>query len=370
MQDIKKLSVIYNGRNVGTLAMFRPYQAAFQYSDEWMNLGFSLNPFKLPLKKDVFIAKQEPFFGLHGIFNDSMPDGWGRLLVDRMLLKKNIAPETASILLRLAIVGKSGIGALEYEPSFEESHQLEMEDYDLLAQECRKILNSESSDNLDYIFYLAGSSGGAKPKILTKIDGVDWIVKFPSTYDPLDIGEMEYNYALCAKACGISMPEVRLFPSKNCAGFFGVKRFDRDAGNTKIHMASVSALLDVSHRVPALDYNSLMALTWKLTKNYNDVENMFRLMCFNVFSHNRDDHSRNFSFLCCDGNWHLSPAYDLTYSNSIGGEHATTVNGEGMNPGKEHILAVAQKAGISKTAALEIANTVQETVSDQLSKYL
>ena len=92
------------------------------------------------------------------------------------------------------------------------------------------------------------------------------------------------------------MSETQLFESKICSGYFGIKRFDRQNGG-KIHMVSVSGLLETSHRLPNIDYNILMKLTLELTKNYQDIEQLYRLMCFNVFAHNRDDHSKNFSFL-------------------------------------------------------------------------
>ena len=184
---------------------------------------------------------------------------------------------------------------------------------------------------------------------------------------------MEYEYNLCAKACGIEIPEIQLFPSINCSGYFGSKRFDRvysDEKEKRLHMASVSALLETSHRIPALDYSSLMALTWQLTRNAEDLKKMFTLMCFNVFAHNRDDHSNNFSYLCDQGIWRLAPAYDLTYSNSVGGEHATTIAGEGKNPDMNDIKAVAKKAGIKESTAMQIAEKVRATVFDRLHVYL
>lgn len=217
---------------------------------------------------------------------------------------------------------------------------------------------------MDELFRLGGSSGGARPKILTSIDNEDWIIKFPSSIDPKNIGEKEYQYSLCAKDCGINMPETRLFPSKICSGYFGVKRFDRTKGKTdkKVHMVSASGLLETSHRLPNLDYNILMKLTLELTRNYQDIEQLFRLMCFNVFAHNRDDHSKNFSYLYDDNKkeWHLSPAYDLTYSSSFNGEHATTINGEGKNPSLDDILSVAKNIGLKEKAVKEIALDIQE----------
>ena len=372
METYKMLEVHLGDERVGTLALYQGRFAAFEYVESWLHNGFAISPFSLPLQKKLFIPKYDPFDGMYGVFADSLPDGWGRLLVDRMLLREHIDPYKVDMLNRLAIVGDSGMGALTYYPSHQwQSAQARLE-YDALADECRKILESEYSDDLDELFRLGGSSGGARPKILTRIDGEDWIVKFPSSFDRRDVGEVEYRYSLCAKKCGIEMAQTRLFPSKQCAGYFGTKRFDRinveDGKTRRIHMLTASALLEVSHRIPSLDYNSLMKLTLELTKDYQEVEKMYRLMCFNVFAHNRDDHSKNFSFIYDEKKsaWKFAPAYDLTYSSSLGGEHATCVNGNGRNPAMEDVLAVAEKIGLAKTKANEIAQQVQQGVFDEL----
>lgn len=361
MDKYKYLKVFYNDILVGTLAKTPERVVAFEYDLDWLNNGFSISPFSLPLIKKVFIPKYEPFDGLFGVFNDSLPDGWGRLLVDRLFLKNKINPTEIDNLNRLAVVQESGMGALTYKPEHRFQTENDVSDFDILARECSKILESQNSDNLDELFQLGGSSGGARPKILTSIDNEDWIIKFPSSTDPKNIGEKEYQYSLCAKDCGINMTETKLFPSRICSGYFGIKRFDRQS-NKKVHMVSASGLLETSHRLPNLDYNLLMKLTLELTRNYEDIEQLFRLMCFNVFAHNRDDHSKNFSFLY-DGNkkeWHLSPAYDLTYSFSFNGEHATTINGEGKNPNLDDILAVAKNIGLNKKSAKNIALDIQE----------
>ena len=364
MDNYKYLKVFYNDILVGTLAKTPDRVVAFEYDSDWLNNGFSISPFSLPLIKKVFIPKYDPFGGLFGVFNDSLPDGWGRLLVDRLFLKNKINPNEIDNLNRLAVVQESGMGALTYKPEHRFESENNITDYDILAQECSKILESQNSENLDELFKLGGSSGGARPKILTSIDNEDWIIKFPSSSDPKNIGEKEYQYSLCAKDCGINMTETRLFPSKICSGYFGIKRFDRKNGK-KVHMVSVSGLLETSHRLPNLDYNTLMKLTLELTRNYQDIEQLFRLMCFNVFAHNRDDHSKNFSFLFDDTKkeWHLSPAYDLTYSFSFNGEHATTINGEGKSPTLDDILAVAKNIGIKEKFAKDIASDIQEKCS-------
>lgn len=361
MDNYKYLKAFYNDKLVGTLAKTPDRLMAFEYDSEWLATGFSISPFSLPLLKKVFLPKYEPFNGLFGVFNDSLPDGWGRLLVDRLFLKNKINPNEIDNLNRLAVVQESGMGALTYKPEHNfETHEQES-DYDKLAQECSKILELQNSDNLDELFKLGGSSGGARPKILTKINGEDWIIKFPSSQDSKNIGEQEYKYSLVAKDCGIKMSETKLFDSKICSGYFGIKRFDRVNGK-KVHMVSVSGLLETSHRLPNLDYNILMKLTLELTKNYQDIEQLYRLMCFNVFAHNRDDHSKNFSFLYDENKkeWHLSPAYDLTYSSSFNGEHATTINGEGKNPSLEDILAIAKGIGIKEKQAKETALDIKD----------
>lgn len=361
MDKYKYLKVFYNDILVGTLAKTPERVVAFEYDLDWLNNGFSISPFSLPLIKKVFIPKYEPFDGLFGVFNDSLPDGWGRLLVDRLFLKNKINPVEIDNLNRLAVVQESGMGALTYKPEHRFQTENDVSNLDILAQECSKILESQNSDNLDELFQLGGSSGGARPKILTSIDNEDWIIKFPSSIDPKNIGEKEYQYSLCAKDCGINMTETKLLPSEICSGYFGIKRFDRKNGK-KVHMVSAGGLLETSHRLPNLDYNLLMKLTLELTRNYEDIEQLFRLMCFNVFAHNRDDHSKNFSFMY-DNNkkeWHLSPAYDLTYSSSFNGEHATTINGEGKNPNLDDILAVAKNIGLNEKSAKNIALDIQE----------
>lgn len=369
MNRIKKLTVRYHDRPVGVMALYQNRQVAFEYTKEWLSDGFSISPFSLPLVQRVFIPKVDPFEGLFGVFADSLPDGWGRLLVDRLLLKNHINPFEISSLDRLAIVGSSGMGALTYEPVHHFDLSNPTVDLDEIAAECAKMLITDDSDNLDDLFSLGGSSGGARPKILTKIDDIDWIIKFPSSEDIKSIGVQEYRYSLCARECGIEMEETKLFTSNTGPGYFGTRRFDRkrdeQGGEKRIHMLSVSGMLETSHRIPNLDYNILMKLTLELTKDYAEVEKMYRLMCFNVFAHNRDDHSKNFTFLYDEKKqgWILSPAYDLTDSVSIGGEHATCVNGNGKNPGLSDILEVARKIGIKDQKAKDIATAIKDIVA-------
>lgn len=369
MNKVNKLFVRYNGRLVGTMALYKDSLTAFEYDREWINDGFSISPFSLPLEQKVFIPKWDPFEGIYGVFADSLPDGWGRLLVDRLLLKNKINPMQISSMDRLSIVGSSGMGALVYEPDHTFGTAESVLDLDKVAEECSNILKTDYSDNLDELFKLGGSSGGARPKILTEIDGEKWIIKFPSSSDEKNIGKLEYDYSICAKKCGIIMEETRLFQSKVCPGYFGTRRFDntiKEGTARRIHMISVSGILETSHRVPNLDYNILMKLTMELTRDFAEIEKLFRIMCFNVFAHNRDDHSKNFAFLYNEDEkrWALAPAYDLTYSFSIGGEHATCVNGNGKDPGIKDILEVAKNIGIKESKARAAADEIRMIVNE------
>jgi len=372
MRSIKQLAVKMGCGSVGTLALLDDRIVTFEYSAEWLSDGFSISPFSLPLEKKVFIPKYDSFKGVFGIFADSLPDGWGRLLLDRYLAQQRIDPAIVSEITRLAIVGDSGLGALRYEPSLNLDTPLPPFTLDELAQDALGILRNDETTNLDVLFELGGSSGGARPKIMLDIDGEDWIIKFSSHLDAPNIGEQEFAYSQCARACGIAMSATRLFPSKRHAGYFGTKRFDRvrgaDGSTKRIHMASVSALLETSHRYPTLDYRTLMKLTLELTRDFEQVKQMYRLMCFNVFAHNRDDHAKNFSFLYEDNRWNLSPAYDLTYSVSVGGEHATTIDGNGKDPDREDLLAVAQSIGLSRRWSDVVASEIEGIVDAMLGQ--
>jgi len=375
MNRVDKLTVFYHGQPVGDMVLTDNRLAAFEYNKNWLLDGFSISPFSLPLEKKVFMPKYDPFEGLFGVFADSLPDGWGRLLVDRLLRKKGMDPARVGVLTRLAIVGEAGMGALSYTPTVLLENVEKNLSYDEISTECKKLLQEEMTDELDFLFAKGGSSGGARPKIMTTIDGEPWLIKFPSTYDRKNIGELEYKYALCAKKCGIQMADVKLFPSSKCSGYFGTKRFDfieGQGGMVRVHMVSAAGLLETSHRIPNLDYDLLMKLTLKLTRDMEECKKLFRLMCFNVFAHNRDDHSKNFTYIYVEQEkrWVLSPAYDLTYSNSIGGEHATTVHGEGRDPGMADILEVAKTIGLNGQWARAEAKLIKETVFSELKEYL
>ena len=378
MRGENKLQVCYQDYTVGILAQTENKKIAFAYSEEWLKNGFAISPFSLPLEKKVFVPTKYWFDGLFGVFADSLPDAWGNILLNRVLKKEGIDIGQVNTLDRLAIVGNSGMGALTYHPAKEFTLVDTELDLDELAKLCSRILNAEEVQNLDELYLLGGTSGGARPKIMTHLDKEDWIIKFPTYSDGKDIGKMEFEYAECAKSCGICMPETRLLSSDICPGYFAVKRFDRigkvDQGSQKrIHMLTVAAILELDFRQPNLDYHTLMKLTKVLTRNNKgELEEMYRRMCFNIYAHNRDDHSKNFSFLYDEltDSWSLSPAYDLTYSNTYYGEHTTTVDGNGRTPGMKELVSVGVQAGLKKSWCEQISKEIAQCVQDRLDFWL
>jgi len=358
MNEVKVVEVSMNGVKIGRIALSPDALCAFEYDPVYITSGNSISPFYLPLKSEVFVAKRTPFHGGFGVFSDSLPDGWGNLILDRYLKSKGINPDKLTVLQRLSLVGSTGRGALEYQPDYSESTADEIIDFDHWAAETQKILTTDyTGGSLDTLYKCGGSPGGARPKVFVTIDGKEWLVKFKATTDPDNIGQIEYVYSLLAKNCGINMPETRLFEGK----YFGVERFDRTSGG-KIHTVSAAGLLHADYRIPCLDYLDLLKLCHILTKNMEEVEALFHLMAFNVVIKNRDDHAKNFSFQMIDGDWKLSPAYDLLPSSGFNGFHTTTVNNSGK-PTVNDMMTVAEKIGMNKQRAKEIIQNINEQIN-------
>lgn len=365
-QTVNLVHVYYEGGEnrllVGRLAL-KDRQFYFEYDNHFIKTGLVLSPYKLPLKPGLIASEDRIFQGLFGVFNDSLPDGWGRLLLDRKCLSQGLNPQTLSPLDRLCFVGKHCMGALTYEPIFIEHQQAIHEDLDIIADEIVEFQEKDNDRCVDELLALAGSSAGARPKAIIRIQDEEWIVKFRSSQDFKDCGAVEYAYHLMAKSAGLSLPTAKLFPSRFGAGYFGVKRFDRNH-NKPIHMHSLSGLLHLDHREPSVDYDVILKVTHQLTKNTAECEKQFRAAVFNVLSHNRDDHSKNFSFLMnAQGEWSVSPAYDLIFSSGPRGEHCTLVMGEGKNPQETHLLQLAFSAGIKPALAKVIIDEVRAAVS-------
>ena len=360
MNSIKQIEVIYNNRLVGRLALTREGLCAFEYSAEWLSSAFSISPFELPLRSGVFIAKPRPFEGGFGVFDDCLPDGWGLLILDRYLQQKGINPRTLTLLDRLALVGSTGRGALEFRPDNSVVTRQDFADFEKLALEAEKILASDDymGEGIEEFQDRGGSPGGARPKIFVRYNDKEWLVKFRAKRDSQSIGVDEYRYSLLAKECGIEMPETRLFEGK----YFGVERFDRTLGG-KLHVVSVAGLIGADYRLPSIDYKHIFQVCAMLTHSVAELWKVYRLMIFNFLIDNKDDHAKNFAFIHRDGDWYFAPAYDLLPSDGINGFRTTSIN-DSIEPTKEDLLAVVVKAGLNEKEADAMFDGVQERIND------
>lgn len=363
---ISMLRVSCDGRFVGRLAEKRG-DIVFQYDAAWLAGGFDLAPASMPFDAHANAPARLDFQGLHGVFNDSLPDGWGLLLMDRAL-KKDQHLDRARItpLDRLAYMGRRGMGALEYAPELLPEQGGGSIDLADVAAQAEQVFQGETADVLEALRICGGSPGGAWPKVAVAFsaDMADcvanfsdlpaghayWIVKFRSDDrfgdgDPVDIGRLEMAYADMARAAGLQVPRthlVELKVNRKAEAFFAVQRFDR-VGERKIHCLSLAGYAYADHRMPCLDYSAgVLAATRKLTRSDEEVEQAFRLMVFNVLAHNKDDHSKNFAYLFdpLQARWKLAPAYDLMFNHGMSDQHVTSINGAG-NPEFADLRAVA-----------------------------
>ena len=303
-------------------------------------------------------------------------------------------PREVSVLERLAIVGERAMGALSFEPADEDVLPAEELQLKALAQEVMalQVADHSGADSADvqlkHLMQLGGSPQGARPKVLVDFNTrtgrlssgmpltgstTPWLIKFPAASEHREVCAIEELYARVARHGGIEMPRSRFFDLGTKSSAFGVERFDREVRlnmrdrddkhskqdrvvKTKqvirVPIMSISAYLQADHRLPSLDYETVLLATLRLTGDQREVVKAFERCLFNVILHNRDDHSRNFAYRMDEqGLWKLSPAFDLTYSFGPGGEHATSVAGHGKNISRAHLLQVAKAGGVPlKTA--------------------
>ena len=349
----------------------------FKYYTDFITKGIEISPIKLKVNTAINKADALPFDGLFGVFADSLPDGWGKLLLDRALTAKGIDTSDLTMLDRLAFVGSKGMGALIYKPEIDDGSHKQFEfELDKIAKATQKIISGTAIEILDELYILSGSSGGARPKIVVgynpktqhimaaekdlPIGYEHWLIKFPSSSDKADIANIEYAYYKMALDAGIEMSECKLFKGKSGQVYFGTKRFDR-IGNHRLHMHSAAGIMHDNFRFSKLDYGHIMDCAFTLERDVNAYEKILRLAAFNVFAHNRDDHSKNISFLMNDtGHWKVAPAYDLTFSSSAHGMHSTMISGESANPTKQHLIDLANYFKIKN--ASYIIDDIQEVI--------
>ena len=368
----------FGGGNMLKVGMFSEIarDTAFEFAGEFISSGLNPSPFRLPPGSGLRIYDHAGNMETFGLFDDSLPDGWGRRIVDKMFMKRD--GRLPTIAERLMCVGRSGKGALVYEPADEEAEAAsEVFDLAALAEEAMAFDAGETEEALLRLRRAGGSSGGARPKAYVGYNpktneacaespvlppGFEhWIVKFNTRRDGDAAGEMEYRYYEAALAAGADVAPSRLVDTK-AGKFFMTRRFDRTNGDGRVHMSSAAGLLHADFRIPGDEYALLFRLTDALTHDHSAKTELFRRTCLNVIAHNRDDHLKNFSFLMDDrGRWSLAPFYDFTRAEGPNGWQTLSVAGEGANPGVDDLRRLARDVGLEKSESEPILDNVVES---------
>jgi len=363
--------------SVGVLAQNRQ-GVFFQYDESYVNKFGNLSPFTLQADVRLQQASKDPHQGIHGVFGDSLPDGWGLLLQDRVFRQQGILPTQVTAMDRLAFVGQQAIGALSFTPISEFSlDQRSNIDLETLGLEAQTLFDQSNSDDLDgstqqvlATLVAVGSSGGARPKAQIYMPAGDatqcrtyaqpgdeaWLVKFTSKNLALghEEGLCEAVYLQMAEQAKCQPPIWQLIEAPTSSGakaWLALKRFDYLPALDKagrLHMHSACGLLDADFRSPSLDYSDLIKASRQLCKSPAAGQLQFRRAVFNLFAANQDDHSKNWGFLQGDdGCWQLAPFYDVTFSPHPFNEHATAFSGYGKAPPLQVMKNLAASAGFA-----------------------
>ncbi len=335
--------------------------AQLEWSREVIGRRLSVSPLHYPPEPGLMAARTRDFGGLHGFLADSLPDGWGQLLMRRRLTKLGLDIAGLNPLERLALVGDQGRGALVYRPATAPVDTVETLDLDALARDATALLTGEEAALADTLAGLAGGSGGARPKVHVGFDGAGqicvghgemaagftaWLVKFRGPTDAVDIGPIEEAYACMAEAAGLDISPHRLLPARSGPGYFATRRFDRPNDGGRLHMVSLAGALEAPPDAPS-SYDLFLRATRAITRRADDVAATFRRMVFNVIACNRDDHTRQHAYLMDSaGDWRLAPAFDLTYAPGPNGEHYLDIDGEARRPTRAQIASLGKKHGL------------------------
>lgn len=368
---LERVDVYYEGWGEhwqwGTLASTtaltgRPL-VVFEYSDEAKKRGLELSSLKLPLQ-GAKLSRDFPQhqLGLPGPVYDSLPDGWGMLLMDRLFKRRGLNPARIGPLERLAYIGNNAMGAMSFKPVAPEVLEPQMHvPIELLAAEVQQVLKGEGGELLQKLLLVGGSPQGARPKALVYRDPDTgtfttaatpdfeaWLVKFPAQHEHPEVCAIEMIYAECLRLCGIQTPDTQYFSLSDGMTAFASKRFDRQDG-LRVPMQSLAAFTGADFRSPgALDYANFLRATQRCTNDVREKARAFERAVFNVAFHNRDDHPKNLAYtMSRTGDWKLAPAYDVTFCEGPGGYHQMDVMGEALEIDRKAMLGLAAEAEVS-----------------------
>lgn len=376
---MKKLTVYYCGWGedwpLGTLAD-DGRRLLFEYSREALEQGLELSPLHLKLAATAYGDFPRFQMRLPGLIADSLPDGWGLLLMDRLFRRQGL--RHPGPLDRLAYIGDRAMGALRFEPADELSADAVNWNLLTLARESERVLAGESEAALNELALTGGSPQGARPKALVQYEadanqvstrsdapGQPWLVKFPAQDEHKEVCIIEQLYAELARDCGLNVPESTWFDLSGDMAAFGMARFDREQGQ-RVPMHSLAGLLQVDFRVPgSTDYTAFLRATRLLTRDAREVEKAFAQAVFNVLFHNRDDHPKNFAWrMDADRRWRLAPAFDLTFSEGPMGQHHMDVCGAGDAIERHHLQQLAADGDVSSPAAERMIDQMLDQAED------
>lgn len=373
---MSQLTVSYLGQKVGTLAEI-PSGIVFEYERAFIATGQELSPFHLPLGPGVRARGGQR---LHGLFDDSLPDAWGRRVMLEWFRQQGTPDHAVTPLAMLAYVGSRGMGALTYEPARDVPER--NTPLPALSALHEAAMRAEGTGAIDLNAFAAvgSSAGGARPKALLAlpIDGRGpllggmesvpatheaWLVKFDTSLDGTH-GSMEEAYARMARAAGVGMPETQLLETRHASGVrrhFAVKRFDRE-GSRRFHHHTLASL---SHLGGGdLSYEMFLRVTRRLTQDEGEVWHAYRRAVFNVFAGNRDDHGKNHGFLYRDGKWKLGPAYDLNFASpQLLPERGMSISGQRLSPGRTELVKLAEAEGLDRRTAAAVIDEVREVIA-------
>ncbi|UZE03170.1 type II toxin-antitoxin system HipA family toxin [Pseudomonas mediterranea] len=367
------------GTLVSTTVLSGRPQIVFEYSNEAKLRGLELSSYTLPLQgpqlRRGFPSHQ---LGLPGPIYDSLPDGWGMLLMDRLFRRRNLNTARIGPLERLSYIGGNAMGAMSFEPMVPEGHAPQAHiPLDLLAAEVQEVLKGEGGEFLQNLLLVGGSPQGARPKALVYRDpeagsfttavkpGFEaWLIKFPGKDEHPEVCAVEMVYAECLRICGIQTPDTEYFSLPNGLAAFASKRFDRLYGQ-RVPMQSLAAFTGADYQSPgALDYVNFLRATQMCTNDVREKAIAFERAVFNVAFNNRDDHPKNFSYLMSPaGDWKLAPAYDVTFCEGPGGYHQMDVMGEALAINRKALLRLADEAEVSWERASSIIDRICSVAS-------
>jgi serine/threonine-protein kinase HipA len=381
---------------------------SFEFAGSFLKKGLDLSPLKMPLENargKIFsfpaLRDLKTFRGLPGLVADVLPDKYGNALINTWLASQGRASDSLNPVETLCFIGKRGMGALEFEPAEKRtsniSSTIELSGLISIAEEIlsgrmdfRAKLSAEEEKALSDILKIGSSAGGARAKAVIaynektgeirsgQTDAPEgfshWMIKFDGVSDKQfgsssGYGRVEMAYYLMAIEAGIQMTESKLL-EENGRAHFMTRRFDR-IGNEKLHIQSFCAIQHYDfNEITLYSYEQLFETMRLLGLPYPDAEQLFRRMVFNVMSRNCDDHTKNFAFVMNrEGEWRLSPAYDVCHAYRPGSEwvsqHALSVNGKRKDILREDLHAIAQQMNIKK--AKQIIEQVAGIVSDWTS---